>query len=130
VSLMVRGGLANLLGGLLIGLVLAGILFWVAEKPLKPVQWILALGLFLAAMAVGVRDLLRTSQAAANSRVECLRGMVRAHRAGSAGWYVSVGGRSLKLPVRFWPFEDDVPYKVYVSVGGDRIVAIEPDGWD
>ncbi len=130
VFLMVRGGVANLLGGFLIGLVLAGILVWVADKPLRPIQWILALGLFLAAMSVGVRDLLRTGWAAADPRVACLKGTVRTHRAGSAGWYLSVAGRSLKIPVRFWTFEDDVPYRVYVAVHAGRIVAIEPDGWE
>src|SRR5690349_23966979 len=71
---LLRSGVRNLLGALLIGLALAAILYAVASKPLAPIQWILAAVLAIAALIVGAIDFRRTWQAASEARVECLTG--------------------------------------------------------
>jgi len=127
---IVHSGLRNLLGALLIGLALAGILYAVASKPLAPIQWLLAAALAAAVLIVGYVDYHRTRLAAADRRVECLRGAVRVHRRGRAGWYLAIAGRSFKLPVHFWHVQNDTSYRVYVAPRAKRVVSLEPDGWD
>jgi len=127
---LVQSGVRNLLGSLLIGLALAAILYAVASKPLAPIQWILAVALAAAALTVGAIDYQRTRRAAADPRVECLRGPVRVQMRGRAGWYLVIAGRSFKLPVHFWDVKNDEPYRVYIASKAKRIVSLEPDGWD
>src|SRR5262245_44214132 len=95
---LVKSGVRNLLGSLLIGLALAAILYAVASKPLAPIQWILAASLAGAALIVGYSDYRRTRLAVLDSRVECLTGLVRVQMRGRAGWYLVIAGRSFKLP--------------------------------
>lgn len=128
-QLLARSGMMNLLGAFVIGLLLAAILYGVAKKPLVPVQWILALILFGAALAVGSFDFRRTRAAAAEGRVECLTAPVRTQSRGKAGWYLVVGGRSFKLPVRPWQVKNDARYHVYIAPRANRVVGMEPDGW-
>jgi hypothetical protein len=127
---IVQSGLRNLLGAFLIGLVLAAILYAVASKPLALIQWLLAAALAAAVLIVGYVDYRRTRLAAADRRVECLRGSVRVHRRGRTGWYLAIAGRSFKLPVHFWRVQNDASYRVYVAPRAKRVVSLEPDGWD
>jgi hypothetical protein len=127
---IVQSGLRNLLGALLIGLALAAVLYAVASKPLAPIQWLLAAALAAAALIVGYVDFRRTRLAAAERRVECLKGSVHVQKRGRAGWYLVIAGRSFKLPVHFWHVQNDVPYRVYVVPRANRIVSLEPDGWE
>ena len=127
---IVQSGLRNLLGALLIGLALAAILYAVASKPLALIQWLLAAALAAAVLIVGYVDYRRTRLAAADRRVECLRGPVRVYRRGRTGWYLAIAGRSFKLPMHFWHVQNDAPYRVYVAPKANRIVSLEPDTWD
>jgi hypothetical protein len=125
-----QSGVRNLLGSLLIGLILAAILFGVANKPLVPAQWITAAVLAGAALIVGYVDYNRTRLAAADARVEILSGPARVQMRRREGWYFNIAGRSLKLPVHFWNVKNDASYRAYIAPRANRIVAIEPDGWD
>lgn len=127
---LVQSGVRNLLGSLVIGLALAAILYGVARKPLAPIQWILAAVLAAAALTVGYLDYHRTRLAAGEPRVECLTGPARVHMSGRAGWYLVIAGRSFKLPVHFWNVKNDAPYRAYIAPKANRIVSLEPDGWD
>ena len=127
---LVRSGYWNVVAALFGGICLAAILYWVARKPLAPVQWILASGLFLAALAVGIGYMRRTRAAVAEGRVECVTGPVRAQRAGKAGWYLHVADRSFRLPVRPGHVRNGMQYRVYFAPRADVIVAMEPEGWD
>ena len=126
---LVHSGIRNLLASLVIGVILAAILAFVASKPLKPVQWILAGVLALAALAVGIVDLRRTRGAATVGRVECLAGPIQVASRGKQGWHLTVAGKTFRLPVRPWQLKNDAVYRVYVAPLADRIVAMEPDGW-
>jgi hypothetical protein len=125
---LVRSGVRNLLGALLIGLALAAILYAVASKPLAPIQWFLAATLAIAAVVVGAIDVRRTRLAASEARVECLTGVIRVQMRGRAGWYLLIGGQSFKLPVHSWDVKNHAPYRVYIAPKAKRIVALEPDG--
>ena len=127
---LVRSGVRNLLGSLLVGLALAAILYAVASKPLAPIQWILAAALAAAALVVGAIDFRRTRRAASEARVECLTGAIRIQMRGRAGWYLLIDGQSFKLPVHVWGVKNDARYRVYIAPKARRIVALEPDGWD
>ena len=127
---LVQSGVRNLLGSLLIGLALATILYAVASKPLAPIQWILAAALTVIALTVGYLDYHRTRLAALDSRVECLSGPIRVHLRGRTGWYLDIARRSFKLPVHFWNVKHDHFYRVYIAPKANRVVSLEPDGWD
>jgi hypothetical protein len=127
---IVQSGLRNLLGAFLMGLALAAILYAVASKPLALIQWLLAAALAAAVLIVGYVDYRRTRLAAADRRVEGLRGPLHVHRRGRTGWYLAIAGRSFKLPVHFWHVQNDAPYRVYVAPRAKRVVSLEPDGWD
>jgi hypothetical protein len=127
---LVRSGVRNLLGALLIGLALAAILYAVASKPLAPIQWILAAVLAAAALVVGAIDFRRTRQAASEARVECLTGAIRVQMRSRAGWYLLIDGQSFRLPVHIWDVKNGASYGVYIAPKARRIVALEPDGWD
>lgn len=61
-NLLVSGNF-NLAGAFLVGLVLAAILYWLANKPLVPIQWILSLILFAITLFFGVRYFRQTREA-------------------------------------------------------------------
>jgi len=123
----VRSGFRNFLGALLCGVVLAAILMFVVHKPLKPGQWITALVLFLAVLAVGIYDMMRTKAAAAAGTVETLTGPVKVHRQGKSGFRLIVAGQNYPVPVHFWHIQNGAPYRVYVVSRARRIVAMEPE---
>src|SRR5690349_11210742 len=112
---LVRSGVRNLLGALLIGLALAAILYAVASKPLAPIQWILAAALAIAALVVGALDVHRTRQAASAARVECLTSVIRIQMRGRTGWYLLIDGQSFHLPVHIWDVKNDAHYRVYIA---------------
>lgn len=127
---LVQSGRRNLFGGFVIALGLAAILFFIADKPLVPVQCLVAGALGAAGLAVGYVGYRRTRLAAADPRVETITGPARAHMRGRAGWYLTIGGRSFKLPIHYWHIHNDAPYRVYFAPKADRIISLEPDGWD
>ena len=126
---LVQSGIRNVLASVVIGALLAAILYFIASKPLKPVQFIVAGILFAAALLVGIRDLRRTRAAAAAGRVECLTGPIEVQSRGRQGWHLVVAGRSFRLPVRPWHLKSGAAYRVYLARQANRIVAMEPDGW-
>lgn len=123
-----KSGLANLIGALFCGVLLALILAFVVHKPLKPAQWITALILFLAVLAVGVNDMLKTGAAAAKGTVERVDGPVAVQSRGKQGFWLNVAGRSFRMPVHFWKLKNGAPYAVYFTTAGNRIVGMEPGG--
>ena len=125
---LIRSGNLNVVAALVLGAGLAAILFGVAKKPLVPVQWLLSSGLFLAALAVGIHYARQTRAAAAAGIVECLAGPVQVQLRGKQGWWLSVAGQSLKLPIRGWHVQSGASYRVYLVPRGRLIVAIEPIG--
>jgi hypothetical protein len=126
---LVRSGYLNLFMAAALAAAVLVILFAVAERPFKPVQVILAVGLVAALLTLGVVMLLRSSAAAAAGQVDCFAGPVFAHMQGRAGWYLTVADQSFKLPVQYWHVQNEAPYRVYVVPRAKRIVAMEPDGW-
>jgi hypothetical protein len=124
-----RSAVGALGGAAAAGLGLAAILWLVADKPLAPVQWIIAGLLFAAVATVGVVSAGRLGSAVRSGRVDCVTGVVRVRRRGRAGWFLDVGDRSFRLPVRFWHLPVEAPYRVYVAPSANRVVAMEPDGW-
>src|SRR5689334_1536293 len=74
---IVNSGLGNLVGAVAIALGLAAIMYFIVDKPLVPVQWILATLLAGAVLIVGLVDFNRTRQAASDGRVERFTGPVQ-----------------------------------------------------
>jgi hypothetical protein len=104
-------------------------MYFVAEKPLKPVQWIV-FGLMAAAVvAVGAFQFVRLQAAGRAGTVQCLVGPIQVRLRGRAGWFLHVAGESFRLPIRPHHLPYQAPYRVYVAPAAKRIVAMEPDGW-
>jgi len=121
-----NSGSWNLAGAFFIGLLLGAILYGVAAKPLVPIQWILSLVLFAAALGVGIRYFRQTRAAVAEGHVECLAGPVQVGSRGYAGWRLAVAGRSMHLPIRPWHVQRGAAYRVYIAPRTCSIVAMEP----
>lgn len=125
-----RSGLNNIILAFVGGAVLAGLVYLGANKPLKPVQWILSSGLFLALLAVGVHYARKMIRVAAVGRVDKVSGTVEIASHGKDGWWVHVAGREFRSPTQPWKIRNGAAYHVFVIQGADQIVAMEPDGWD
>jgi len=123
---LLSSGNGNLAGAFLIGLLLAGILYGLANKPLVPVQWILALFLFLIVLVVGFQYFRQTRAAVVEDRVEALFGPVHVQSRGRAGWTLMVSGQSFQLPVHPWQIRQDELYCVYFVPRTRTVVALEP----
>jgi hypothetical protein len=123
-----RSGVWNVIGSVGIGLLLGAILFAVAEKPLRPVQWILAGVLEVGALLTALYTVRQLRAAVAGGRVECVTGPVRVFRQKNSGYFLGVGDQTFRLPVRPWHVESGARYRVYVAPAAKRIVAMEPDG--
>ena len=123
---LLSSGNGNLAGAFLIGLLLAGILYGLVNKPLVPVQWIVALLLFLIVLVVGLQYFRQTRAAVAEGRVETLFGPVRVQSRGRAGWILMVSGQSFQLPVHAWHIRQDALYRVYFVPRTRTVVALEP----
>jgi hypothetical protein len=121
-----RSGLNNVGLALAAGAVLAAILFGVANKPLKPAQWITALVLFAAVLATGIAHYRRTHAAASVGIVERLSGIVQVISRGKSGFVLEVSGRTFRMPVRPWHIRSGAPYHVYVAPGVNIVVGMEP----
>ena len=122
---LLNSGNLNVAGAFVIGLLLAGILYGVAAKPLVPIQWTLCIILFAVALIVGIRYFRQTRAAVAEGRVECLVGQVRVGSRGRAGWYLAVADQSFPLPIRPWHIQQNTTYRVYVVPLTHSIVAME-----
>jgi hypothetical protein len=123
---LLSSGNSNLAGAFLIGLLLAGILYGLANKPLVPIQWILSIILFVIVLTVGIRYFAQTRAAVAEGRVETLVGPVHVQSRGRAGWYLVVAGQSFQLPVRPWQIQREALYRVYFVPRTNSVVAMEP----
>jgi hypothetical protein len=121
-----RSGARNLAAAFVGGAVLAAILFFVANRPLVPAQYITAGLLFAALLAVGVYDFVRTRRAASVGRVSVLSGPITVISRGTQGWHLRVADQEFRMPVRPWNLEPGAPYHVYFVDGGRRIVGMEP----
>ena len=120
-------GRNNLLASFAIAFVLGAILIFVAHRPLKPVQPIVAGVIFLAGMAAGIYDFRRCRAAADAGIVETLTGPIQIRSRGKQGMHLRVQNRSFSLPIHFWHLQNGATYRVYVSPRANRIVAIEPE---
>lgn len=130
VARLKRSGWVDVWAAVAVGVVLAGILYGVANKPLKPAQYITAAVLFGAALATGLFHFRKVYAAAADGRVERIAGAVRVFRQGKSGFYLAVNNRTFKLPLQPWKVQSGKAYQVYVAPRANLIVAMEPDGWD
>jgi hypothetical protein len=122
---LLASGNFNLAGAFLVGVVLAAILYWVVNKPLVPIQWIMCLILFAIALLFGARYFRQTRAAVADGRVEHLTGKVHIGSQGSAGWYLTVADQSFPLPVQPQYIQQDAEYRVYVATRTHSVVAME-----
>jgi hypothetical protein len=123
---MRRGIGANMLGGAILAGGLVAIIYFAADHPLKPVQWILGGALTIACLALGAVTARNLRRAASAGVVERLTGPVQVGLRGRAGWYLTVQDRSFRLPVRFWHVGRGVTYDVYIAPAAKLIVAMEP----
>jgi len=124
-----RGGTCALLLGIAMATAVVAIVVLVAERPLEPVQVVLAALLAGAVLAVGAVMFHRGRAAARRSTVLRVTGPTFARMRGRAGWYLIVGQRSFRLPIRFWHVKNGETYHVYFTPIGNLIVAMEPAGW-
>ena len=122
-----RSGLWNVVGAVTVALLLAAILFAVAEKPLKPVQWGLAGLLAIGTLITGGVMMRRLRTDAMDGRVDCVAGPVRVFSQRRSGYFVEVGGETFRLPVHPGHVRNGARYRVYVTPAARRIVAMEPD---
>lgn len=116
----------NIAGALLLVAVLLLILGFVAHRPFNWIQYVLAVVLTVAALALGFFVARGLRRAVAAGVVERLTGPVSVTMRGRAGMWLAVQGRSFPLPVRFWHVGSGLPYHVYVAPAAKRIVAMEP----
>jgi hypothetical protein len=116
----------NIAGALLLVAVLLLILGFVAHRPFNWIQYVLAVVLTIAALALGFFVARGLRRAVAAGVVERLTGPVSVTMRGRAGMWLAVQGRSFQLPVRFWHVGKGLPYHVYVAPAAKRIVAMEP----
>jgi hypothetical protein len=124
-----NSAILNLFGGFVLAAGMVGILVGVAERPFVPVQLILGFGLVIAALIYGSVVYAKSRAAAAAGTVEVLTGPVSVRMQGRAGWYLTVAGRTFRLPVRPWHIYRGFSYRVYVATKASRIIAMEPEGW-
>jgi hypothetical protein len=122
-----RSGARNLAAALAGGAILAAILAFVVDRPLVPAQYITAGLLFVAMLAVGVYDVVRTRRAAAAGVVEEVRGPVGVQSRGRQGWFLMVGQEEFRVPVQPWKLFPGASYRVYFARQARRVVAMEPD---
>lgn len=120
-----RSAVANACGALIIAGGIIAVLFTVAAKPLAWYQYLICGVIAVTGLLLGlvvIRGLLR---AAAAGVVESAEGPVSLQLRGRNGWFLTVDGRSLRLPVSFWHVAAGHPYRVYVAPAAKRIVAME-----
>lgn len=123
---LVRSGYVNMVLAVLMSVGLGAIVLAVAARPLKPVQVILSAVLVVALLMVGGVYMVRSNQAAALGVVEIHSGPVHVVMQRRAGYYLTVGDESYKLPVQAWHVQSGASYHVYVVPRARRIVAMEP----
>ena len=115
----------NVVGALIIVGGLAAVLLLVAAKPLVWYQYLLSGLLAAGGAAAGwytVRGILRSIR---EGTVERLSGQVTVRSERNNGWWLTVQGRSFRLPVHFWHVANQGYYRVYVAPAAKRIVAME-----
>ena len=125
-----QNAIQNIILAVLIVGFLAAVLFGVATRPLAPVQWILTGILAAIVLAIGFSEVRKSRLAAADPHVECLSGPARIRARGRAGWFLVIAQRDFKLPAHHKNMRSDANYRVYIAPKANRIVAMEPDGWD
>lgn len=118
-------GTVNIAVAFLFGCLLIAILYAVAERPLAPIQWILGSGMFAALLIIGIRYFRQTCAAAADARVECVRGVIRVSRRSKA-FYANIADRSFRLPIFPRHIRTGTEYYVYIVPQTQSVVAVEP----
>jgi hypothetical protein len=78
-------------------------------------------------LAVAVGYLVRVRGDAASGEVRCFTGPIRKALRGRAGWFLYVGERDFRMPIRPHHISEQLPHRVYVTRKAKRIVAMEPD---
>jgi hypothetical protein len=126
---MLRSGWNNIVAALFGGLVLAAILIFVADRPLKPAQWITSLILFGALLATAIFYQKKVRAAVARGEVETFIGPVVVQMI-HGGYAIDTGMGVFKLPVRPWNVKSGEKYRVYVAQPSRVVVGMEPEGWD
>ncbi|HEX8805231.1 MAG TPA: hypothetical protein VF743_13585 [Acidimicrobiales bacterium] len=120
-------GYVNLILMAVLALGLIAIVYAVGERPFEAVQIVLVTLFVAILLAIGVGYLIRSYQAAMAGEVRCVAGPVRVVLVSRAGWFLYAGDERFKLPIHGWHVSHDIPYRVYVTPTGKRIVAMEPD---
>jgi hypothetical protein len=123
-----RSAVWNLIGAACLAACLAAIVLAVAQRPLKPVQVIIAGALGLALVVLGVTMFVRLRRAAELAVVERASGSVRVVRRGRAGLFIVVDGHDFRLPIRPRHVANGGTYHVYFTPAAQRIVSMEPTG--
>lgn len=118
-------GTLNLLIALLLGALLIAVLYAVAEKPLAPIQWILAGGLLVAVLILGLRYFQQTRAAVSADRVECVCGAIRMSRR-NRGFYANIADHAYRIPIFPRYIRPDMSYRVYIVRQTESVVAVEP----
>ncbi len=119
-----RASLGNMIGYDVLALGLGAIVFFVADKPLEPVQWLLAGGLMMVAAVVGVVGVVRTRSAIDAGIVHCAVGTVTISRS-RYGSHLTVGGNRLSLGTGLGSVVTGTDCRVCWAPGINRVVAIE-----
>jgi hypothetical protein len=123
---MLRSGTWNLIGAAFGAAVLALLVLAVANKPLKPVQWILSGLLAGGILLTGIVVNSKLRRSVSEGVVERHAGPVTINRQGKAGFFIAVNGVSFRLPVQPSALLNGAPYVLYVMPAAKRIIAMEP----
>ncbi|MEE3718112.1 hypothetical protein V2H45_15335 [Tumidithrix elongata RA019] len=123
---LLHSGNWNVAAALFLGFLLCATIYGFAKKPLAPIQWILAIALFAALLAMAIWYFRRTRVAVAEGRVECLAGQVQVGSRGRQGAYLAVAGEVLPLPISLRNIRQGGVYRVYIVPYTRGIVGMEP----
>jgi len=123
---MRRGAVNAVLIMVLAAAVLIAIILLLGATPIAPWRWGLIVVVAGAGIAVGVYQGCRLRSAVTAGVVECHSGPVRVAMRGRTGWWLTIGGHSYHLPVRFWHVGSGGEYRVYIAPAAELIVAMEP----
>ncbi|MDX6277470.1 MAG: hypothetical protein QOJ72_1598 [Nocardioidaceae bacterium] len=102
------------------------LLWFTAERPIQWWRYAMVTTLALALIGYGVVVARRLRESAADGQVVGLEGVVEVHVRGREGYWLTIEGRSFRLPIHFWHVASGRSYHVYVAEKAALIVAIVP----
>jgi hypothetical protein len=123
---MRRSAANSVLLAVAVAVVFIVLILLVGTRPIAPWRWGLIVVVALGGLAIGIQRSRELRRALRAGTVEDLTGPVQARMQGRNGWWLTVADRSFRLPVRFWHVGSDRPYRVYVALTAELIVAMEP----